>query len=464
MPDAATLGLGVAIASNEGYGNNSYKPSRYNNPGDIKAPWSGYPSDTAGITQFPDIQTGQQFLNHQASLILNGSANYNPQMTIGEAAAKYTDNGANAGANWAKTLDPSGTLVTQDTTLAQYRQLVASGALTPPTQLPNPAANNGPAPTVSAPVGNQAPPDPGDLPSRDTAAVPAQSLDPQTVSAQTYAQLNPDLIVKEGLDVTPWYRDQGLLTGNPRIRKFVAPISFKMLIQGTPLSTEGSSGDPIEVQLNASVKSYSKTSKHIFNKTNSRTGIHLTFWGQQADIIEAQCTTGIFMNQLGLTDFFSTAVVNDDLVRLLNDGFEHTQEEDTGDVEVAQGVVQQKTYGGLSSFRVAAQDAFVELLSLFKSNGNVWYRNDNYTGALSEQDQAGVSAWSPKTGLSTQQGNARVNDVMTRGFIAMQLKESTYLGYFKSLSWTQDANNPFQWNFNFVFQVERTVSLLEYPR
>ena len=473
MPNpAAVQGLTVAIASNEGYGG-SGKASKYNNPGDIKAPWTGYPADSVGITQFPSIEAGTAALNHQASLILNGSAVYNPNMTIDQAARTYvgkTDAGAaTAGANWAKTLDPSGKLVTPDTTLAQYQQLVESGQLTPPTQLPNPAANNGPNNTspgnsASAPLKNQQQ-DSMDLPDRNASAVTYSPLDNPFEQGQIIQQLDTDLVINKNLDETAWYDDRGMVTGNKRIRDFVAPISFRMLINGNTLSTNGLSGTPIQVELNASVKSYSKTLRHVYTKNPTRTGIHITFWGQQADLIEAQCTTGVFMNQLGLTDFMSTAKFSPDLVQLINEGFAHTINNSTGNVDVALKVTNKlpNPNNTLSAYRVAAQDAFVELLSLFKSNGNVWFRKDNYTGAFSQSDQAGIATWSPSVGTSTQQGNARNNDVMTRGSIAMQLKNSTYLGFFKSLSWTQDANNPFQWNFNFVFQVERTIELLEYP-
>ena len=258
-----------------------------------------------------------------------------------------------------------------------------------------------------------------------------------------------------------------MVTGNPRIRKFVSPVSFRMLVKdkgGFTLGTQGSSGIPIEVQLNASVKSYNKTMKHVYNKTNTRTGIHLTFWGMQADVIEATCTTGVFMNQLGLTDFSSSILQNSELTDLLAEGFAHVVDANNGDVVIANAAMKQNTNMSPSAFRVAAQDAFVELLSIFKSNGNIWFRPNNYTGRLNDKDQAGISAWSPQTGVTTQQGNSRNNDVMTRGYIAMNLKDNTYLGYFKSLSWQMDAEHPFQWTFNFVFQVERTITLLEYPR
>jgi len=53
---------------------------------------------------------------------------------------------------------------------------------------------------------------------------------------------------------------------------------------------------------------------------------------------------------------------------------------------------------------------------------------------------------------------------MTRGFVAMKYRNNVYLGYFKTLSWTQDAENPFQWHFNFTFQVEKTYTALNFPQ
>src|SRR5208282_2575541 len=199
---------------------------------------------------------------------------------------------------------------TPDTTLAQYNALVQSGALVPPSQIPNPAANNGTpaapsldaatAPTLQADVTGRVASDYVQLPN-------------QQPSAASLATTTPNLVITTGLDAIPWYKDPNLVTGNPRIRSFVTPVSFQINVGdkfGPPLSTNGTTGTAIQIQLNASVKSYSKTSKHVFNKQPSRTGIHVTMWGQQADIIEAQCSTGVFMNQLGLTDFLSTANVS----------------------------------------------------------------------------------------------------------------------------------------------------------
>ena len=57
---------------------------------------------------------------------------------------------------------------------------------------------------------------------------------------------------------------------------------------------------------------------------------------------------------------------------------------------------------------------------------------------------------------------ARNNDVYKRGYVVMRFHNSQYLGFFKSLSFTMDANKPYQWHFNFVFQVERTLTLFYY--
>ena len=49
-------------------------------------------------------------------------------------------------------------------------------------------------------------------------------------------------------------------------------------------------------------------------------------------------------------------------------------------------------------------------------------------------------------------------------YVAMKIRNNVYLGYFKSLSWTQDASKPFHWNFEFTFQVEKTVVSMYYPQ
>jgi hypothetical protein len=466
--------IAKGIATQEGYGKTNpngtpTRPTRNNNPGDIKSSNSTnplkadgsrlYPVDDQNHIIYPSVDVGSAALQHQVNLMLTPGANshFNPDMTIAQVGKLYA-----ADPNWAagvaKTIDGGKGVINSDTKMRDVEAYIDNGTVPPNGQLPNATANGAAQQTSVL----------GDVTHDPTSYV---SLDAPNSSALNLAaqDIDPNLIVTEGLDEVAWFDDQGLVTGNPRIRKFVAPVAFRMLLKqpekdggGFTLSNPRTK-EAIEVQLNASVQSFNKSSKHIYNKTNTRTGIHMTFWGMQADVIEATATTGVFMNQLGLTDFLSTSLQNAELIKLLSEGFQHTTNADTGDVQIAQSVQQTHTNGSTSAFRVAAQDAFVELLSLFKSNGNVYFRRSNYTGYLQGNDQAGVSAWSPKTGLTSQQGNSRNNDVMTRGYIAMQLKNNTYLGYFKSLEWTMDANDPFQWKFHFVFQVERTITVLQYP-
>jgi len=326
-------------------------------------------------------------------------------------------------------------------------------------------SQSNPASTLSTPTNPALGGDMGDVPS-NFISLPNLQVSPAAMQA-----IIPGIVITTNLDNTPWYQDTNLVTGNKRARSFVTPVSFVMILknkEGVALCNQSAAdgtahGQPIQVQLNASVKSFQKTSKHVYNKQQGRTGWHVTMWGMQADMIEGTCTTGVFMNQLGLTDFLSTAQTSTDLIAVLNKGFWALETDAAGDVLVSNAEGSPMASGSTSSFRVAAQDAFVELLSLFKNNGNIWFRTDNSTGSLSGDQMDGISAWSPTLGVSSQQGHSRNNDVFARGSIAMTLKDSTFLGYFKSLSWSQDAKDPYQWHFNFVFQIERTITLLELP-
>ena len=118
------------------------------------------------------------------------------------------------------------------------------------------------------------------------------------------------------------------------------------------------------------------------------------------------------------------------------------------------------------AYRVAAQDAFVEFLKLFQMNGLVWYNTpaDAQASFLNGQTQSTPAAWSPQSGATQFQQNARNNDVRSKGYVVMKYRNNQYLGYFKSLSWTMDAEKPFQWTFDYQpFQVERTLTALYYP-
>ena len=325
---------------------------------------------------------------------------------------------------------------------------------------------------------------------RDPVAQQVVAMKKPTVN---FNDLFPDVIINTGLKEVPWYKDTGLVTGNPKVRGSVTPVVFEVVLKGrdneilseSPTSDTGSAyrpGNPIQVQLNASMKTFSVSSKHVFHPQRTRTAWHITMWGMQADTIEGSCTTGVFMNQFGLTDWFSTAQADDRLIKLVTGGFQTLASNQPTLAQSIAGaspdMVTENYYPDSTSqfnsyikntlkvpdpseaFRVAAQDAFVEFLSLFKNNGVVWFNSQE---ALGGNEQVGVDQWSPELGMAATNRNARNNDVMSRGSILMKFKGTSYMGYFKSLSWSQDASKPFSWDFNFVFQVEKTLGYIFPP-
>lgn len=306
-----------------------------------------------------------------------------------------------------------------------------------------------------------------------------QPLANKSISQEQYEGLSPNVVVLKGLDEIPWFQDSGMVIGNRPIRSSVVPISFQIILTDNNgpfrLSTQGRGGQPIVLQLDASLQEVNIRMKHSYFKKPSRTGFHITLWGMQADVIEGQGTTGLMMNQLGVTDFMSVANASPELIKLVNSGFSHDSEElstpQTGangtflasSPDVFTTTVQTQTSQSPSSFRVAAQDAFNELLSLFKMNGVVWFPGGDSKSELANQNQESAGAWSPTLGMTSTQAHGRNNDVMSRGAVVMTIEGVAYEGYFKSLSWKQDAKKPFQWEFSYVFQVERTSTLLYFP-
>jgi hypothetical protein len=296
---------------------------------------------------------------------------------------------------------------------------------------------------------------------------PYQNVSLTPVSQETLNATEPPTVIMQGLSEIPWYNNPSEITGNPKIHAIGYPVTFKIIMDrntGATLNTGGTStGDPISIRLNASMKSYNLQSSHIINKSPSRTGMHLTFWGMNADAISGECNTGTFMNQFGLTSFLNMAYIPSDVQNRLKGIF-------SGDPSLLSEIEQRTDPFEL---RIAAQDAFVEFLSLFKNNGVTWYHPQDYsTGTTPDkatalitgtQTNQGQSAFSAKTGLNTYEMKGRNNDVYTRGYIVMNFRSSSYLGFFRSLSWAMDADKPFSWNFNFIFQIERTLSLLYYP-
>jgi hypothetical protein len=276
--------------------------------------------------------------------------------------------------------------------------------------------------------------------------------------------LTPVTVITGGLDNKAWFNDLssgGMVVGNLPLKSAFnpQPVSFQIkFLDGKNLVD--SNNKPITLLLNASLKRYEISYAHIVNKSPSRTGFHVTFWGQQADVITGSASTGVFMNQLGLTSFMSMSKITPEVTDLVNSAFSTGGTFRAGDNSTAPS--QALSSGGL---RVAAQDAFVELLSLFKMNGVVYFKNQDHDvgGKASSFQQSSPSAFSPTTGSSTAQMNARHNDVMTRGSVIFNFKNNVYTGFFKSLSWVMDAQKPYSWDFNFVFQVERTYSSVYYP-
>lgn len=275
-------------------------------------------------------------------------------------------------------------------------------------------------------------------------------------SVSSTGEETAELVIAENLDNEPWW-DEGLV-GNPHLRRIATPITFKILLNEANASeylpTEGGGSTPLELRLNCSLTQVSQQMKHVINKSNSRSGFHLTFWGMEPDMITGSGSTGVFMNSFGVTDLMS---------------LEGTLEEN-GFTDIVEDSYQSgyknflQTSRSTNPLRVAAQDAFVELLSLFKNNGVVRFKTENYTSAFDDRKQLSASVWSTQYGASTFERYARNNDVMARGNVTMTFKGNVFQGYFKSFNWTMDAESPFHWKFDFTFQVQRTISYVFYPK
>ncbi len=466
-----------ARAVGEGYtaNNGNSVANITNNPGDIRSrDGTGVGLGAYGPEQqiiYPDIDTGRLA---QANNVLS-YLNQNPNITFGQYVTKWVGSNlapaAVVGDAAALGIDPNTPL----------KDVLANPNLNKIGV--NYATHDPPASAMN--VGSGAAGAGGSLNTRDASLAQPVELDNPTVN---YGSLFPDVVISTGLSETPWYADKDLVTGNPKVRGSVNPVVFEVILKGRDeyvLSTSPDGptyipGTPLQIQLNASMKTFNTTMKHVYHPQRTRVGWHITFWGMQADIIEGNCTTGVFMNQFGLTDFFSTNQMTDDIAQLLKSGFRtFTAGGNTTSVlssnfatpsdQLNQQIQSQTQQDPTKAFRVAAQDAFVEFLSLFKNNGNVWFNTQNSplgttTDASGQiNQQVGVDEWSPQTALTATNMNARNNDIMTRGSIVMKFKGTSYLGYFKSLNWQMDANSPFQWTFSFTFQVEKTLGYIFTP-
>lgn len=423
-----------AIAQGEGFNaDSSNRPTRTMNPGDIGN------TDTSSQS-YASLADGWAALDHQVQIAMDGTSNvYNPNMTVAQFGATYAPGGTLA-TNLPKLLG-----VSPDTTLAQ----IASGSV---------AINNTPRPGGTDPGGTSTTATtPAYLTDDNDPAValPVQGVGiPSDQIAGVLAAVNvgqsQNLIINSGLDQAAWNANPGILQVNKATAAVGSPVTFRIFfdVKGQPL--------PVVLSLNASLRTHQRTMRHITSRQKTLTAMLVNLWGMSPDQISGQASTGLFANQLGVTDFLSLSTAPDSLKQQVLKAF--TQDLNTSDtIETAMDA-------NSAFFRIAAKDAFIEFLSMFKNNGSVWFRNQNYTGYTTGNDQVAVDAWSPSTGSTTFQNAARRNDVMTRGKVVMYFRNSAYYGYFKNLSWTMDAANPFRWNFNFVFQVESTQTNLQVPQ
>lgn len=252
----------------------------------------------------------------------------------------------------------------------------------------------------------------------------------------------PATVIQEGLDVPDPLKG---LTGNPKLRILPSPACFELRLNQQNGDSLASNGSPLQVKLNVSLQSLRITSQHIVDRSPTATGLLLTFWGMQPDMIVGRGTTGVFLNKLGLTSLMSTmgSAEANGFSGTLKDAFQGSPD------------TLAKLLNTDQEFRVASQDAFAELLALFKNNGLTRFLPERM---LPADDIKNQRFWSPAAGATGFQMIARSGEVHTRGYVAFKYKGSTYLGYFKSFAFVASADKPYQWNFDFQFKVLQTYT------
>jgi hypothetical protein len=461
MGQTITQSVGNAFADGEGFGASpTNKPTRTNNPGDI-----GNTDDGSTVT-YPTQEAGYNALYAQTNTFLTGvtpsgtpSSLYNPNMTIAQVANVYTG-GVGQGGNLANNVAAKLGVPTS-TTMAQ----IASGQVKINT-VPQPQGN-GTNLTGSVTGSSTNTAGLGTVNDTDVAAtMPVAGMNiPSDQMEATLAAMYPPLVIKSGIAQAPWYADDNILQVDGPTSPVGSPVTFQIFFGSTMELL------PITISMVASMRTFQRSMRHVVTKELTRTGVLLNLWGMAPDTINGTASTGLMANQLGVTDFLSLSTVPTYVQQMVIQAFGN----DPQDEGLIEG-----TYYTPGFMRVAAKDAFVEFLSMFKNNGNVWFRNPQYTedattdpqslaataegaGVTTSQQQMLVDAWSPMTGSSTFQGAARRNDIMTRGQVVMYFRNTAYYGYFKSLSWVMDAKTPFRWNFNFIFQVESTRTEVGVP-
>ncbi len=449
-----TISLANAIALANGYNVVGSVPNKNNNPGNLKNGDVGFGVDSVGNTIYGTPEMGNLALRTQAAHILNGDNkmfSYSPARTpLSVIGTILAPNDASWIKNVASSLgiNPStklSTITNGFTPVTPYLQILPANKLTLQGTLPGQVQ-----PSDAGSSGNTTEP----LGFSVQAATPVAGA---TVNSQQAVQANAisqNLQISDStMSATPWYQDHNLITGNQRIRDSVFPVTFQAYLSqsGNSLLINPTTKQPITVRLNASITQYSLLSKHVFNRQPTRTGIHVTFWGMAADTFTGTASTGVFMNAFGITDYFSTTKATDDITTKVGMAF-------SADPDVEMAVA-----ANPEAYRVAAQDGFTEFLKLFQMNGVVWYNSTPPSPQQGNQTQVAPAIWQQNSGATNIQQNARNNDVQSRGSVVMSFRNNLYLGYFKSLNWTMDADKPFSWTFNFTFQVERTLTAYYYP-
>jgi hypothetical protein len=426
--------LSNAIAIQEGFGASAGNlPTRSHNPGDIGNTGSatqGYSSDDAGYFALDSLVN---------SAGTTGTHSYSPNMTLAQFGAKYA-----ADPNWATGVGgvlgvplttPIGAIVSGAVQTNMVPRRTGNGGTSAAfnTSSNQPMVKdqfsgvNDNDPAISVPVAGM--------------AIPSELL--SSINNVIYPPLITDPV---GLQRVPWYADNDIMQVDGPTLAVGFPVEFQIYVQNSQAPL------PITIVLNASIRTFQKSMHHIVNRQRTKTGFRINLWGMQPDQITGTASTGLFMNQSGVTDFLSLSNVS---TQVQNEVIQAFSSNSTSPGQLNQVEANAALNDGF--FRVAAKDAFVEFLSLFKMNGTTWFQSQTYTGYTTGTQQVATDVWSPQTGSTTAQNAARRMDVMTRGSVAMNFRSTTYFGYFKTLSWTMDAEHPYRWIFNFVFQVESTL-------
>ncbi len=259
----------------------------------------------------------------------------------------------------------------------------------------------------------------------------------------------PKQILTDGLDTPDWPETPGLFRGREALN-FPAYFQVRTARSGGDTLTNPVTKQPINVRLNVSLQRVDDGGSHIATRQTTHNGFLITLWGQNMNTLVGRGTTGAFLNAFGLVDMMSTQDLPPSFVERLKA------------TAWAQNPAQlDALFKNQNPLRVAAQDAFYDLLALFKNNGVIRFVGNQDTdvfGGDQANDADSSTVYTPSAGATGYQMNARRGAVLTRGSIIFRLRGSTYKGYFKSLNFTASADNPFKWDFDFNFRVLESLN------